>query len=65
MNSIAFIDTEIEPRNQKILDIGGIKDNGNFFHSNSVAEFKVFDNRVHFVIKQEGWQEVADKAHGK
>jgi hypothetical protein len=31
MNSIAFIDTEIEPRSRKILDIGGVKDDGNRF----------------------------------
>ena len=39
MNSIAFIDTEIEPKSRKILDIGGVKGDGNSFHSNSLADF--------------------------
>ena len=42
MNSIAFIDTEIEPKSRKILDIGGVKDNGSSFHSNSIADFISF-----------------------
>ena len=39
MNSIAFIDTEIEPNSGKILDIGSVKGDGSSFHSNSVANF--------------------------
>ncbi|MBC6930599.1 MAG: hypothetical protein DWB56_16925 [Candidatus Jettenia sp.] len=39
MNTIAFIDTEIEPESRRILDIGSVKDNGSSFHSNSVAGF--------------------------
>jgi len=39
MNSIAFIDTEIEPTSHKILDIGSIKNNGSSFHKASVDEF--------------------------
>src|SRR5690554_6626541 len=39
MKSIAFIDTEIEPKRQKILDIGSIKNNGSSFHKASVDEF--------------------------
>jgi hypothetical protein len=31
MNSIAFIDTEIEPKSGKILDIGGVKITAVFF----------------------------------
>jgi len=42
MNSIAFIDTEIEPKSQKILDIGSIKNNGSSFHKTSIAEFIQF-----------------------
>lgn len=49
MNSIAFIDTEIEPKSRKILDIGGIKDNGNSFHSNSVADFITFLKGSQFI----------------
>lgn len=49
MNSIAFIDTEIEPKSQKILDVGGIKDNGSFFHSNSIPDFIAFLKGTHFI----------------
>ncbi len=49
MNSIAFIDTEIEPKSRKILDIGGVKDNGSSFHSNSVADFTSFLKGSKFV----------------
>lgn len=42
MNSIAFIDTEIEPKSLKILDIGSIKDDGSSFHKASVPEFIQF-----------------------
>jgi ATP-dependent DNA helicase RecQ len=49
MNSIAFIDTEIEPKSGKILDIGGIKDNGSSFHKTSIAEFIQFLNGSQFI----------------
>jgi ATP-dependent DNA helicase RecQ len=49
MNSIAFIDTEIEPKSRKILDIGSIKDNGNTFHSNAIGDFIAFLNGTEFV----------------
>ena len=42
MNPIVFVDTEIDPKNNKILDIGAVKDNGNSFHSDSVAAFIEF-----------------------
>lgn len=42
MFSIAFIDTEIEPKSGRILDIGGVKGGGSSFHSNSVADFIKF-----------------------
>lgn len=42
MFSIAFIDTEIEPKSGRILDIGGVKGDGSSFHSNSVADFTQF-----------------------
>jgi ATP-dependent DNA helicase RecQ len=38
MHSIVFIDTEIEPKTKKILDIGAIKDNYSTFHSNTIAD---------------------------
>ncbi|MBX2967498.1 MAG: RecQ family ATP-dependent DNA helicase [Cyclobacteriaceae bacterium] len=49
MNSIAFIDTEIEPKSGKILDIGSVKDNGSSFHKTSIAEFIQFINGTQFV----------------
>lgn len=47
--SIAFIDTEVEPKSQKILDIGSVKDNGNSFHKASIAEFIQFIKDTQFV----------------
>ncbi len=49
MNSIAFIDTEIEPRSGKILDIGGVKGDGNPFHSNSITDFITFLRGTKFI----------------
>ncbi len=49
MNSIAFIDTEIEPKSRKILDIGSVKDNGSSFHSTSVADFITFLRGTEFI----------------
>lgn len=48
-SSIAFIDTEIEPISNKILDIGGIKGNGSTFHKASILDFVHFLNGTHFV----------------
>lgn len=49
MNSIAFIDTEIEPKSKKIFDIGSIKGDGSTFHKNSVTEFIHFLSGTQFV----------------
>lgn len=49
MNSIAFIDTEVEPTSLKILDIGSIKGDGSSFHKTSVAEFIQFLNGTQFI----------------
>src|SRR5580765_5194690 len=49
MNSIAFIDTEIEPKSHKILDIGGVKGDGNLFHSNSITDFIAFLRDTQFI----------------
>lgn len=49
MHPIAFIDTEIDPRSRRILDIGGIKDDGSMFHQASVAEFVRFVRGAAFV----------------
>ena len=49
MSSVAFIDTEIDPRSRKILDIGSIKDNGSSFHSGSVDGFIEFLRGTQFI----------------
>lgn len=49
MSTISFVDTEIEPKSRRILDIGGIQDNGNFFHSNSLTDFIAFLKGTQFV----------------
>ncbi len=49
MNSIAFIDTEIEPKSGKILDIGGVKDDGSSLHKTSITELIQFLMGMQFV----------------
>jgi ATP-dependent DNA helicase RecQ len=49
MNSIAFIDTEIEPKSGNILDIGSIRNDGSSFHRASVQEFQQFIKGTQFV----------------
>ncbi len=49
MKSIAFIDTEIEPKTRNILDIGSVKDNDVTFHRSSITEFKQFLLGTEFV----------------
>jgi ATP-dependent DNA helicase RecQ len=49
VDSIAFIDTEIDPRTRKILDIGSVKADGNSFHNTSIAGFIHFIRGTRFV----------------
>lgn len=49
MKPIAFIDTEISPNSRKIVDIGGIKDDGSYFHDASVNEFIRFLPGTEFI----------------
>lgn len=49
MASITFIDTEIDPKSRKVLDIGGVKDNGQSFHSPSISDFSFFLNGTEFI----------------
>lgn len=49
MNSIAFVDTEIEPKSRMILDIGSVKDDGSSFHKTSLIEFIQFLNGTQFI----------------
>ncbi|MEZ5042786.1 MAG: RecQ family ATP-dependent DNA helicase [Saprospiraceae bacterium] len=49
MNSIAFIDTEIEPKSRKILDLGSVKEDGSAFHNTSLTAFIQFLKGVQFI----------------
>lgn len=49
MNAIAFIDTEIEPKSRKILDIGCVKGDGSTFHKPSVVDFTEFLRETQFI----------------
>ncbi|MBN2286317.1 MAG: RecQ family ATP-dependent DNA helicase [Tissierellales bacterium] len=42
MRKITFIDTEVEPKSGRILDLGGAKLNGDTFHSSSNSDFVNF-----------------------
>src|SRR5699024_6108418 len=42
MKSIIFFDTEIDPRNKRVVDFGGIKENESFYHKSSKAGFFKF-----------------------
>jgi ATP-dependent DNA helicase RecQ len=46
---ITFVDTEIDPKSRKILDIGSVKDNGNSFHKTSVVKFIQFLNGTKYI----------------
>ncbi len=49
MDSIAFIDTEVDPKTHRILDIGGVRADGNSFHSNSINDFLKFLSNTAFI----------------
>ncbi|HRN73668.1 MAG TPA: RecQ family ATP-dependent DNA helicase [Ginsengibacter sp.] len=49
MNTIAFIDTEVEPTSGRVLDIGSVRENGSSFHKNSISAFVQFLNGTQFV----------------
>lgn len=49
MNSIAFVDTEIDPKHRKILDIGSVKGDHISFHSNSISDFIEFLEGTQFI----------------
>lgn len=44
MKTIAFIDTEVDIKNRKILDTGGITLDKSHIHTNSLEEFRAFIN---------------------
>jgi ATP-dependent DNA helicase RecQ len=49
MNSIAFIDTEIDPKNGSICDLGAIKEDGGIFHENSIHRFVEYLKGTNFI----------------
>lgn len=49
MQQIVFFDTEVNPTNGKILDIGCIKDDGSKFHSTSISDFTTFIRDTPFI----------------
>src|SRR5690606_27825393 len=49
MASITFIDTEINPKSKKILDIGAINSDGGTFHSGSLSDFGTFLNSSQYL----------------
>lgn len=49
MTLIAFLDLEVDPSTQKILDIGCITSNQNQFHNKSSRELEIFINDVAYV----------------
>ena len=42
MPKIAFLDTEVQPKTGKVLDIGIVNDQGEVLHTSSIAEAEVF-----------------------
>ena len=42
LNTIVFIDTEIDLNTKKVLDIGAVTENGSAFHSGSLSDFSGF-----------------------
>lgn len=49
MKPIAFIDTEIDPKTHKVLDLGGVTADGATFHNTSIAQFQEFLKGTEFV----------------
>jgi ATP-dependent DNA helicase RecQ len=49
MPQITFIDTEVDPKSKKVLDIGGVNEKGEQFHSNSRSDFIKYLNGEKFI----------------
>ena len=47
--SIAFVDTEIDPKTKAIVDIGCVKNDGSFFHQTSISAFVAFLKNSNFI----------------
>lgn len=49
MSKIVFIDIEVNPESQKILDLGGAKEDGRFYHGKSLTDFVRFVQGADYV----------------
>ena len=49
LKKIVFIDTEIEIKSKKVLDIGAVSDEGAEFHSGSLSEFTGFIRSFNYI----------------
>lgn len=49
MEPIIFLDTEIDSKNNKVLDIGAIKSSGETFHSHSIPDLVKFISGVKYI----------------
>jgi ATP-dependent DNA helicase RecQ len=49
LKSIAIVDTEVDPQNKLVLDIGSVKMDGSQFHRNSVPALSAFLRNTEFV----------------
>lgn len=49
MKSVAFIDTEIEPKSKRLVDLGAVKGDGQLFHKNTLTDFTAFLRGCEFV----------------
>ena len=49
MNNVVFIDLEVNPQNQKVLDYGAIISNGINFHSSKKIDFENFIKDFSFI----------------
>jgi ATP-dependent DNA helicase RecQ len=49
MNSIAFIDIEVDPVSRSIIDIGCVLGDGSSFHSNAIDKFIEFLKGTQFI----------------
>jgi len=47
---IAFIDTEVNSKTKRIVDIGCVKENGEQFHSDSITQLIKFTKRIDFFV---------------
>jgi len=49
MLNVVFIDTEIDPKTKKVLDIGGVRSDGVSYHGTSMSEFCRFMRGAEYV----------------